>query len=679
MGVNKKYYYVKRKYSPAGSGEVRVTPPQIIRQGEWLSRRGNRAAEQVLDLEFKAAEHPKIWIGLLRWTLLIITALLIYTLGTVLRVNGEYLESSLTRRGEAAARQMQKGVDALKQLNAEEALRNFKLAEKNFTVALNEFEDLGQHHMLMAGLLLERSELLQGQEILSSGKYLASAGVAATSAMLPLLSYWQSLGKDDRKVDNIGYEVGKLLLSNSKIINQAVADVGLATDILSRISTAGLDSQYASLISEAKDNTQRFKKGVEVASILASRLPDALGFSHPRYYLLLNQNSNELRATGGFIGSYLLAEVYQGKLESIFVDTTQRLDGQNMNNDMELPGPLKAVTSYYGVRDANWEPNLPTSVRTIQKLYEQAGGGTVDGVITVNAGVVTNLLTAVGPIYVPEFGMTLDAGNFMEKVQKHIEIDAQSDYNPKQLLVSFAPLLMDRLLNANEKELEQIGQSLLQCLVSKDLMIYLADSQLENVVRTAGFSGEVWESGALDDYLYIVESNLGGNKSSESLQREFAHQATVSDSGAVSDYLKLTYRHEGTGEFPDGINKNYVRVYLPAGARVTKLTGYDSDTQIGTSISDGKTVIGFWLTTQPKSSSTIEMEYLLPFRIDFTSSPQYRLLAQKQPGLAKTTFISRVNLSSDLSFQPKASDRSVTWFSGKLTQDLVLTKTLYHP
>ena len=496
--------------------------------------------------------------------------------------------------------------------------------------------------------------------------------------MLPLAQYWQNLGKDGNAAKDVGYQIGKLLLDNSQLINQAVADVESATDILGRVSVAGLEPKYAEMISQATADTQRFKQGVELASVVAQRLPDALGFGHPRYYLLLNQNPNELRPTGGFIGSYVLVELYQGKLESVFVDTTQRLDGQNMRSDIELPIPLKAVTYYYGIRDANWEPNLPTSARMIQRLYEQAGGGTVDGIITINPGVITDILKVVGAVYVPEFGINLSADNFVEKVQKHIEVDAQGSYNPKQLLVDFAPLFMDRLFNADEQQLQQIGQYLLRRLINKDVMLYLTDSQLEGVVQTAGFSGEIYEAGAADDYLYVVESNLGGNKSSESLAREFAHQATVSGNGAVVDNLKLTYQHNGTGAFPDGTNKNYIRIYLPAGTKVTKLAGYDADTQIDTSVSDGKTVVGFWLTTAPKDISVVELDYILPFRIDLSShQPRYRLLVQKQSGLSQATFISRINLGAELSFQPQNSDRYTTWFSGAFEQDQILTKAIF--
>jgi len=676
MGDVKQYYYVKRRSRAVSGSGVKIARPQIIWHQDWAANAGHSSAERVLDLEFKVAPQPRVWIFLLRWTILVITALLVYALGSALQVNGEYLKSSITRRGEAAASQMQKGAESLKQLDLEGAIRNFKLADKNFTIGLNEFEDLGQQHLLMAGLSFPRSELLQGQEVLLSGQHLARAGMNMTTAMLPLAQYWQNLGGEGNTAKDVGYQIGKLLLGNAKTIDQAVADVESATDILSRISVAGLEPKYAQLIAEATASTQKFKQGIEIASVVAQRLPDALGFNHPRYYLLLNQNSNELRPTGGFIGSYVLVELYQGRLESVFVDTTQRLDGQNMRSDIELPTPLKAVTYYYGMRDANWEPNLPTAARTIQRLYEQAGGGTVDGIITVNPGVITDLLKALGSVYVPEFGIDLDADNFVDKVQSHIEIDARGSYNPKQLLVDFAPLLMDRLFNANEKQLGEIGKDLLQRLVNKDVMMYFTDSQLEEVLRTAGFSGEVWETESTDDYLYVVESNLGGNKSSESLTREFAHQANIAGNGAVTDSLRLTYQHNGTSEFPDGTNKNYVRIYLPAGTKVTKLTGYDEGTQIDTSISDGKTVIGFWRTTKPRSSSTIDLEYILPFRIDL-SGPGYRLLVQKQSGIIKTNFISRINLSAELSFQPKSSDRYLTWFSGALEQDQVLTKAIY--
>ena len=136
--------------------------------------------------------------------------------------------------------------------------------------------------------------------------------------------------------------------------------------------------------------TATLNQAVTVLGALASELPDALGFNNPRKYLVLNQNSNELRDTGGFIGSFAVVELYKGKVNDVFVDITQRVDGQNPRSSLELPAPLKAVATNgsFGTRDANWYLDFPKSVATFQKIYEEGGGGTVDGAIAINPSVV---------------------------------------------------------------------------------------------------------------------------------------------------------------------------------------------------------------------------------------------------------------------------------------------------
>jgi hypothetical protein len=38
---------------------------------------------------------------------------------------------------------------------------------------------------------------------------------------------------------------------------------------------------------------------------------DLLGGDRPKNYIILNQNRDEIRANGGFIGSLILAEMYK--------------------------------------------------------------------------------------------------------------------------------------------------------------------------------------------------------------------------------------------------------------------------------------------------------------------------------------------------------------------------------
>lgn len=645
MGESKRYYYIKTKQKVSQSDTVvSHEQPQVIFQSLIPNNLHARNNESVLDMDFEAREYPKLWLRLLRLGVFLSAIAIMYFVGLSLNVGAEYIKGGIIRKGKIASVNLQDGAAALSLLDLDNAARNFNLAERNFTSAMNDFASLGQGYLLVADLTFDRSQILQGQLVMNGGNHLAAAGANIIKAFNPVVEYWNGVSTTDANFGEMGDGLGQLLLDNSNYINAALSEVSLAKEAFQKLDTQYVPLAYVDLVEEAKQKTDSLGQVLEMSGILAKRLPVALGFDNPRYYLLLNQNSNELRATGGFVGSYVFLELYKGKLETIFVDDIHRIDGQNRYSDMELPAPLKEVTSYYGMRDANWEPDFPTSARTIKQLYEQAGGGTVDGVIALTPQVVSDILSVVGSVYMPEYDINLTAANFVEKTQKHIEIEAQGDYNPKQLLVDVAPIIVNRLLDANSKQINLIGTKLISSLITKDILLNFADPQLESVVSILNWGGEIQQVSSKDDYLYVVESNLGGNKSSGSIIREMSHNANVSANGAVLDSLKIAYTHDGTGEYPDGINKNYIRVYLPTGVKITKTSGYDADTQIDMDVVNGKTMVGFWVTTAPKETSVIRMEYLLPFRLD---ASHYRLVVQKQPGAQRTRLQSQVEFNKE--------------------------------
>ncbi|MFH0912457.1 MAG: DUF4012 domain-containing protein [Patescibacteria group bacterium] len=679
MGENKTYYYIKKK---PRSQDKQVhffnNRPEVVlqpnRSPDYLGHR-----EQVLDLEFHSS-RPQFWIGLARWSLLVVFASLVYMTGALLYTGGGVVKEEIVRKGEAAAANLQQGADALKQLDISTALSRFQLAQRQFDSTLELLAELGQSPVLSAGINLPDSEIWQSQALLSGGRHLAIAGVQLMEAVQPLVSYWSGLTSTGGNLRNSGEVIGQMLIDNSRRFDSALIEVQLASDILSQLNSSALDPTYGSLVAEAQGKTQALGEAMEILGNLAKKLPKALGFGNPQYYLLLNQNSNELRPTGGFIGSIVLVRVYHGKIEQISPDTTQRLDGQNKYTDITLPTPLKAVTAYFGLRDANWEPNFPTSVRTIQKLYQQAGGGSVDGVIALTPGVITDILAVTGPLLMPEYGFSLTADNFVEKTQQQIEVIDQDKYNPKQVLLDLVPVLMDRVMNSGSQELQAIGDRLFQRLVDKDILIYSTDAQLEAAVASLGWSGEINPIGGQDDYLYVVDANLGGNKSSSSIVREISLKTMVNPDTTVVDTLSLKYTHTGTDIFPDGVNKNYVRVYLPMGSHITTAIGQDEGTQVDIDSSDGKTVVGFWLTTKPGNMHEVKLEYELPFKLKFINGQAlYNLMVQKQPGSERTVLSSYIEVGDNMDLAVKSSNEAIRkdmTFSDKLAHDETITATV---
>lgn len=681
MGALKHYYLKRKTQNSALSDSFSDDKPEIVMPSFFPTVETIWPKSDVLNMNFRAVPaQSKLLIGLLRWGILIFMSTLLYFILASLNSNSQDLKNSILRKGETATNNLQAGASDLIKFDLTSAQKNFRLAEKNFNSALNLFAALGQGNLLLAGLPLNYSELEQGQILMSSGQHLAIAGIKMTQALQPLATYSDSVKNASKELSDISADIVKIIGDNSKLIDGVVRETGIANTLLAGINTSNLSDDYADKIIDAKIKAAAFYQLAEITDTVADRLPAAIGFNNPKYYLILNQNPNESRPTGGFLGSYVLVKLYKGKVEKFFVDDIHRIDGQNRSSDVELPIPLRAVTTYYGMRDANFEPNFATSVHTIQKLYEQAGGGTVNGMMAINPEVVSDILSVVGNLSMPKYKLELTPNNLAVSVQKNIEVDNRGAYSPKQLLIDAAPVLIRKLIASDQGELSLIGQKLVKRLMAKDILMYFADPELERITNLLNWGGEVKKIGTNEDYLMISEANLGGNKSSASLSREVLHRATISNDGTINDALKITFNHQGSSKFPDGVNKNYMRIYLPNGSKVDHISGYDEDTQLTTDTAFGKTVIGFWLTTKPGASSSVVVEYTLPFKLDITAGGEdYKLIMQKQSGIYKNTVKSIVEAGNNLTLSEDGEEtvNNKSIFSGTLLKDETLIAKVY--
>src|SRR5215213_640984 len=123
----------------------------------------------------------------------------------------------------------------------------------------------------------------------------------------------------------------------------------------------------------------------EVGARLGPSLPWLLGMQGPRTYLVLVQNSHELRATGGFIAAVGRVSVDGGRLTDFDFEDSYALYSERSTYP---PAPLP-MQQYMGIpllvmRDANWSPDFPTTAQVARALYAQETGTRVDGVFTID-------------------------------------------------------------------------------------------------------------------------------------------------------------------------------------------------------------------------------------------------------------------------------------------------------
>lgn len=383
-------------------------------------------------------------------------------------------------------------------------------------------------------------------------------------------------------------------------------------------------------------------------------LPLLLGEGIARKYLFLFQNNNELRATGGFIGSLAVLTVENDALVSFVVNDVYNPDGLLT---VKLPAPTflqeHLSISDIGIRDANYSPSFSDSAQRIIFLYKNATHESLDGVFALNLSVLEDVLRATGPIYVPSYQENIDASNVFSKAEIHSEVGFKPGSSQKlDFLSNLAQGLIGVILKENKFDTSLLAYSFIKGLNQKDILLYFNEPKVETDLSNSFWLGQMRQNNG--DYLWLIDSNVGANKSNYWVTRSEEYTLDVDRDGNLSANLGVTWKHTGPSKtWPDGEYDNYFRVYVPLGSKLTKITGADGE--IETLVENDKTVFTAFVKVDINSEKTINISYVLPPEIGFHDNSQYSLLLQKQSGLKDELFSFKLNLPSYLGTKDQTS------------------------
>ncbi len=377
---------------------------------------------------------------------------------------------------------------------------------------------------------------------------------------------------------------------------------------------------------------------------MADLLAAMLGKEEPRRYLLIFQNPTERRPTGGFMGSFAEVTFDRGDIRSLHVPPggTYALQGDLVAR-IAPPEPLGLIADRWEFQDSNWAPDFSRAADKIRFFWSKAGGPTMDGVIAVNATFVERLLTLTGPVDVPEFGKTITSENFMEEVQRAVEIEYDREENqPKKILGALAPVLIERLKALPEDQILPLFGMVSEALETKEIQMSLSNADEETLVERYGWNGILKPTDG--DAFAMIGANIAGQKTSLSVEERVAHTATVGEDGSIEDVVTMTRAHTGVkGELFRGVrNVEYFRFYVPRGAALLAADGFTPpDPTLFGPLQDGlemdpdeaalaqtrarhasgldvwdegdRTVFGGWSMVDPGQTVTLSLRYRLPF------------------------------------------------------------------
>ena len=431
------------------------------------------------------------------------------------------------------------------------------------------------------------------------------------------------------------------------LIEEIKTDLDWSFNQLSLAESQFSQNPEVEQISEARNLILQARQGVAL-------LPELIGLREKQTYLVLLQNNSELRPTGGFIGSYGLLTFNEGQLIDFEVKDIYSADGQ-LKGYVEPPSDLEKYlgeASWY-LRDANWDPDFPTSAARAAWFLEKETGRKVDGVMAINLTFAQRLLKAVGEIELPDYQEKINEANFFERAEYYSEINFFPGSTQKQdFLGSVIRILFEKVKTSEEKTWFALAKNIWPSLKTKDLIFWLAEPQAMKMVTSLGWDGAIKEvkcqtlrNSCLADYLMVVEANVGINKANYFLKRSFSHRLQIKEDQTIQETLRLNYQNTSSSEsFPGGRYKSYVRLYTPAGSILKELKIINPLNGETTEVSEkeikeehGKEVFGFLLEIPIKESRSVEAVWELPQK--FTeATEQYLFLLQKQPGINDEAF-----------------------------------------
>jgi len=423
----------------------------------------------------------------------------------------------------------------------------------------------------------------------------------------------------------------------------------------------GLKDQFNKLnreILQVKEVIIQARRGVEI-------LPHFIGRNQKRTYLVLFQNSSELRPTGGFIGSFAFLTFEKGKFLDFEVQDVYWADGQ-LKGHVEPPAELKKYlgeANWY-LRDANWDPDFPTSAVKIQWFLEKETGRVVDGVLGINLLVAQRLLEAVGEIEIPDYKEKINDSNIFERAQYYSEIGFFPGSTQKQdFLGSLGRALFEKIKNAEGEVQIEIAQAIYQSLKTKDILVYLNEPSLMEVISELGWDGgirnvkcQMSNVKCIEDYLFVVEANVGVNKANYFVERSLNEEIKIEADGQIRKILKISYQNKSpSAHFPAGDYKNYLRVLVPQGSQLEKVFDGSKEVEkerIDVSNISEKASFGFLVNVPVGEKKEVEISWILAEKIEFDSKVQYLYLVQKQSGTKEEKFNLKISPPSGIAIIP---------------------------
>jgi len=564
--------------------------------------------------------------------------------------NGATFKQTLFQETIAGINELKQAKETLTQADLSATLQHFFSAESAFTEARKSLEQINGGKNILPSSLITTSD-----QLLNIGESLSHAGRSMTEATQILIS-----------ANNF-----KLALLS---LEQVENDLRDASKLLGSLDISFVPENYQDQILQIRGELPTLKKALDFFNEMTPALLTFTADQNTKRYLIMLQNTTERRGTGGFMGSFIEVTFQNGKLISAIPKDVYTVDWQQFDRKPASQG-LQPFMKGLALRDANYNPDFYQASKDINWAYEESRQGSIDGVISIDESIVPFILNLIGPIYLPDFKVTLRPENYFTILQYYIETSKDDPETPKKILLSFIKEVSKKI---NDPQiLLKSWHALPDMIAEKHIQVAMFDPELQNLIEKYHLDGQLLPPEDNIDYLHINAINVGGNKGDRLLKRDYEHEARIREDGSIEITVKGTWKHLWTDAeetqinalFP-GLNKltrklrdnfwyvigrsntkHVVRLFVPKGSTLIANNGFVYSLKPS---EENGFLMWYSEVNVPKGGSTdFSFTYTLPYTLNLTVGDNYRFLMQKQAGAENETLTHTVKL--DPFIEPLAS------------------------
>lgn len=402
-----------------------------------------------------------------------------------------------------------------------------------------------------------------------------------TDVLPPLLDVAASLDPNRLRVSGNSVDL-KPLIAAEPTLSKASARIDSAVATLDGLPSSSWLTPLNSTRLRLEATLRSVGGYVDAAARSAQVLPTLLSQHGTKRYFVALQNEAELRGTGGLPGAFAIAEVTNGRVK--FTHFASDLELLPVANRQLIPTGLDFGPDYdalYGVMrstsfftSGNLSPHFPYAARIWATMWQKKAGQRVDGVVALDPQVLADLLTATGPVQLPD-GSAITADNVVELTQKDQYAIFDDFLARKQYNVSILHAVSARLTDGSANPV-RLAKALSRAAKQHRLLVWSADRSTEAVLAQTDYAGVIPD----DDQPFagLVLNNSAAGKLDYYLVRS------------------LEYHRSGCGRERDVVATVQLRNTAPASGLpdyvTTRLDKHAYPTRPG----DNRTILDFYAT-----------------------------------------------------------------------------------